>query len=137
MQAPPFKSLKGNNGSGGLSIIAADVHIKGNVTTTGELQLDGTVDGDIHCGGIILGENGTLNGTITATTATIRGTVDGNLFAKTVILERTCRVAGDVTQESISIEAGAHVDGRLIHRQNPHEQASTGAEYAPVLKAIG
>ena len=136
MQAPQFRTPRANNGSGGLSIISADVHIKGNITTTGELQLDGTVEGDIQCNGIILGETGKLSGTITAASATIRGTVEGNLFAKMAILERTCRVAGDVTQESISIEAGAHIDGRLIHRQNPHENAAP-AEHVPTLKAIG
>ncbi len=136
MPGLPQRTQRVNGGSGGLSIIAADVHISGHITTTGELQLDGSVEGDIRCGGLILGEGGKLSGTITATTVTIRGTVEGNIFAKTAILERTCKVAGDIVQESISIEAGAHIDGRLIHKQNPHEQLAV-VDHVPTLKAIG
>ncbi len=104
-----------------LSIIARDVTIDGNISTTGEIQLDGTVNGDVTCGSITLGESGTLNGALVATTATIRGHVDGTIRAKSVLLERTAVITGDVTQESISIESGAKVEGRFLSRDNPHE----------------
>ncbi len=114
-----------------LSIIASDVTITGNIATTGEIQLDGTVHGDVSCGGITLGESGQLHGALVATAAIIRGKVDGTIRAKSVLLERTAVVTGDVTQESISIEAGAKVEGRFLSRTNPHETLITPAPGLP------
>jgi cytoskeletal protein CcmA (bactofilin family) len=113
-----------------LSIIARDVTITGNISTAGEIQLDGVVNGDVTCGAITLGETGHLTGALVATTATIRGHVDGTIRAKSVLLERTAVITGDVTQESISIEAGAKVEGRFLSRDNPHEIQ------APLLRSV-
>lgn len=132
--APQSRTPRGNGGA--LTIIASDVSIQGNITTIGEIQLDGTVIGDISCGGITLGETGTMTGTLIATTATIRGRVDGTIRAKAVLLERTAVVTGDVTQESISIESGAKVEGRFLNRANPHEIANSDATPIPNLKAV-
>lgn len=121
----------------GLSIISADLNFVGNLVTTEEIQLDGSVDGDIQCGAIILGESGRLTGTLTALTATIRGRIDGTVYAKTAILEKTAHVAGDVIHESITIEAGAHIEGRLIHKDNAHEASVLNLEGIASLKVIG
>jgi cytoskeletal protein CcmA (bactofilin family) len=131
---PPLRTPRANGGA--LTIIASDVSIQGNLTTVGEIQLDGTVMGDISCGSIILGETGSMTGILVATTATIRGRVDGTIRAKAVLLERTAVVTGDVTQESISIEAGAKVDGRFLNRANPHEVTNPEATPLPNLKAV-
>jgi cytoskeletal protein CcmA (bactofilin family) len=133
-QAPPSRTQRANGGT--LSIIASDVSIQGNITTVGEVQLDGTVIGDLTCGGITVGETGSLSGTLVATTATIRGRIDGTIRAKAVLLERTAVVTGDVLQESISIEAGAKVEGRFLNRANPQEVANSDATPLPNLKAV-
>jgi cytoskeletal protein CcmA (bactofilin family) len=122
--------------NGSLSIIAADVVITGNVVTSGELQLDGTVEGDIKCGGVTIGESGKLHGALLADHATIRGEVKGGVRAKNLVLERTARVTGDVLHESISIEAGAQVEGRFQHTINPLEASAASPPEAPALKAV-
>ncbi len=134
MPGPQSRTQRGNGGT--LSIISSDVSIQGNITTVGELQLDGTVIGDVTCGSITLGETGSMSGTLVATTATIRGRVDGTIRAKAVLLERTAVITGDVTQESISIEAGAKVEGRFLNRANPHEIANSDATPVVNLKAV-
>jgi cytoskeletal protein CcmA (bactofilin family) len=131
---PPSRTPRGNGGA--LTIIASDVSIQGNITTVGEIQLDGTVMGDISCGAITLGETGSMSGTLVATTATIRGRVDGTIRAKAVLLERTAVVTGDVTQESISIESGAKVEGRFLNRSNPHEVTNPDATPVVHLQAV-
>jgi cytoskeletal protein CcmA (bactofilin family) len=132
--APPSRTQRGNGGA--LTIIASDVSIQGNITTVGEIQLDGTVIGDVSCGAITLGETGSMSGTLVATTATIRGRVDGTIRAKAVLLERTAVVTGDVTQESISIESGAKVEGRFLNRANPHEIVNPDMTPVVNLKAV-
>lgn len=97
------------------SIIAADVQIEGNVKTAGELQLDGAITGDLVCGNLVMGESGAVNGTIAAESVTVRGKVIGQIRAKSVRLEKTAIVEGDVYHESLSVEAGARLTGRFAH----------------------
>lgn len=131
-QIPPGNSL---------TIISSDVTIFGNLTSTGDVQLDGTLNGDLQCGSLTMGQSGVINGNLSSVAAVIRGRVEGTIRSKSVLLERTAVVTGDVTQESISIEAGAKVDGRFLNRENPHETIALG-HTAPVdgnvaaLKAV-
>lgn len=106
------------------SIIGADVQIEGNIKTIGELQLDGVITGDLVCGGLVMGESGAVNGTITAESVTIRGNVTGQIRAKSVRLEKSAVVEGDVYHESLSVEAGAKLTGRFAHTSSPRESAA-------------
>lgn len=107
----------GSSGSGGsLSFIGSEVTITGNISGKGDLHLDGSVEGDIHCASLILGSGGRVKGNISAETATLGGTVGGTISAKTLIVEKTARISGDLSYESLSIDTGALVDGRLTQR---------------------
>ena len=116
------------------SIIGTDVRIVGNVTTAGELQLDGIVEGDINCGALTMGEHGTLTGSLSADKVIIRGRVDGKIRGRSVRLEKSSKVSGDVWHESLAIEAGAHVEGKFIHADNPMSSVKKkpeGTQIAP------
>jgi cytoskeletal protein CcmA (bactofilin family) len=97
------------------SIIGSDVQIEGNIKTIGELQLDGAITGDLECGGLVMGESGAVKGTITADNVTIRGTVQGEIKARSVRLEKSASVEGNVFHESLSVEAGAKLTGHFAH----------------------
>ncbi len=97
------------------SIVGPDVQIEGNVKTVGELQLDGSIKGDLVCGSLVMGESGKVDGTIAAETVTVRGSVKGEIRAKSVRLEKSAVVEGDVYHESLSVEAGAKLTGRFAH----------------------
>lgn len=101
------------------SIVGADVHIEGNVKTVGELQLDGSITGDLACGSLVMGESGAVDGTIAAESVTVRGSVKGEIRAKSVRLEKSAVVEGDVYHESLSVEAGAKLTGRFAHTSGP------------------
>lgn len=124
----------GTRSSGTPSIIGDDVTIEGNVITTTELQLDGTVKGDISCGSLTMGENGTCTGTITADNAIIRGKVEGQIRARTVRLEQTARVNGDVTHQSLAVEAGAILSGKFTHSENPLGKAAAASSGATTIE---
>ena len=115
----PAKSSRPAGGPVAPSIIGADVHIVGNVTTAGELQLDGTVQGDVMCGSLTMGEHGEVKGTIQADMVVIRGKIEGQIRGRSVRLEKNCKMKGDVWHESLSVEAGALVSGKFTHTQNP------------------
>lgn len=101
-------------GSAAPSIIGSDIKITGNVSTPGELHLDGVIEGDVECGELTVGEHGIVTGTVKSETVTLRGTVEGKLRAKTVNLEQSAKVNGDVTYGTMTMEAGVQVDGKLI-----------------------
>ncbi|NVJ70518.1 MAG: polymer-forming cytoskeletal protein [Alphaproteobacteria bacterium] len=122
------------------SLIASDVQIEGNVTTKGELQLDGSITGDLVCGGLVMGESGSVQGTIAADNVTIRGAVKGQIRARSVRLEKSAVVEGDVIHESLSVEAGAKLTGRFAHTDNPSDamaskSAASGDETPSFVKA--
>ncbi len=105
------------------SIIGSDVEIEGNVRTVGELQLDGSITGDLSCGGLVMGESGAVKGTVSADNVTVRGQVDGQIRARSVRLEKTAIINGDIYHESLSVEAGAKLTGHFAHTSSPAEKA--------------
>lgn len=125
-----------NSRSGGAttpSIIGSDVSIEGNISTAGELQLDGVIVGDIACGSMIMGEHGSVNGSITAEQIIIRGKVDGEIRGRDVRLEKSAEVTGDVWHESLAIEAGARISGKFQHT----DQFTDAGRSEKPIKSIG
>ena len=108
--------------SGKLSFIGSEVTILGNIKGNGDIHLDGTVEGDIHCASLILGVASRIKGNITSERATLAGTISGTVNATTLIVEKSARINGDLSYESVSIETGAQVDGRLTQRGSNETQ---------------
>ncbi len=99
-----------------ISLISADLAVTGNLVSPGDLHIDGTVDGDIHCQSLTIGPSATVTGNIFATDVLIRGALVGGIEARSVTLGRTAQVNGDILHETIAIEAGAVLEGRLTGR---------------------
>ncbi|MFO0995212.1 MAG: polymer-forming cytoskeletal protein [Alphaproteobacteria bacterium] len=95
------------------SIIGSDMRIVGEVISQGETQLEGTVEGNVKCGNVTVGNAGTVNGEISAETVHVSGSVTGKIRAKTVTLTKSARVKGDIAHDSLSIEAGAQFEGQV------------------------
>jgi len=93
------------------SIISADLTIEGNLVSSGEVQVDGNVHGDIRCKALIVGIKGQVTGEVNAQTVRMHGAVKGMVRAKSVFLASTARMAGDVEHESLAIEPGAFMEG--------------------------
>ena len=55
------------------SLVSSDLEIVGNLTTPGELQLDGTIEGDITCEKLMVGERASVTGRVQANEVVIRG----------------------------------------------------------------
>ncbi len=104
------------------SIISPDLKIVGDLKCTGDIQIDGTIEGLVKGGLIIIGEGAKIEGSIVAETVRIFGTVNGHVRAKTVHLDKTGTVIGDIAHETLTIEAGAHFEGRV----QPLESVSPG-----------
>lgn len=97
------------------SVLGADLTVKGDITASAELHIDGHVEGDIVCAGLVQGEASVIHGSIRSQTARLAGTVRGGIEVGQLVISKTARVHGDVKYEVLTIEQGAHIDGRLSH----------------------
>lgn len=108
----------GPGASGGaFSYLGGEVTVTGDIATESELHLDGKVIGDVACGALSQGQSGEVRGNIRAVEARLAGLVDGAVEAGTLVLEASARVTGDILYESLSVAAGAEVEGRFKRRR--------------------
>ncbi len=98
------------------SIIGSDVVIKGDISATVDLHIDGRIEGDIQCASLVQGEGSHVEGAITAETARLSGSVTGSITARELVVLRSARINGDVHYDALTIEQGAEVEGRFAHR---------------------
>jgi cytoskeletal protein CcmA (bactofilin family) len=95
------------------SVIGADVTIRGDVSATADLHIDGTIDGDIKCASLVQGETSSISGAVIAESARLAGRVTGSIAVRELVILRTARIEGDVHYDALTIEQGAEVDGRF------------------------
>lgn len=100
---------------GMFSVIGADVIVAGNLNASSDLHIEGHVDGDVICNAVIQGAESRITGSITAETARLAGSVEGSVRVRHLTVETGARIAGDIEYETIAIEQGGQVDGRLTH----------------------
>ncbi len=126
-------AARNNNGST-FSVIGSDVSIKGDVTATADLHVDGTIEGDISCSSLVQGETSRITGGVEAETARLAGQVSGSIKARELVILRSARIDGDVHYDALTIEQGAQVEGRFAHSV-PNRRTSDAA--SPATKPAG
>jgi len=114
----PAANGKRTAAPGGFSVIGPDVVVTGSVRATADLHVEGRIEGDLDCGNLVLGADATVQGMVRADSARIAGGIEGSVAIRQLVVESGARIAGDVDYESISIENGAQIDGRLRHTAN-------------------
>lgn len=95
------------------SVIAANMNVLGNVVSEGILDIDGQIDGNVRAEIVTLRPNGRIRGDLMAAEVYVHGTVDGLIKAQAVNLFSTAVVHGTIMHETITVEDGAQVDGKL------------------------
>ncbi len=108
------------------SIISANLRIIGNLNTDGDVQIDGTVDGDVRSRLLTIGTTAVINGSIAADTVKIAGAANGEVTARVVQLSGTAHVVGDINHQTLSIDAGAYVQGLCRHIEPKSELPQSG-----------
>ena len=101
------------------SIISAALTVTGTLTSTGDIQVDGRVEGDVQSAGLVIGDKAFIHGDVMAEEVTIRGRVQGSVRARKVLLASTCHVEGNVLHEAFAVETGAFFEGNCRHADNP------------------
>jgi cytoskeletal protein CcmA (bactofilin family) len=118
----------------GPSIVSADVKMKGTITSLGELDINGQIEGDVRAAALTIGESGAVKGEVIAESVVVKGTIEGRIRGRKVQLCTGAKVRGDIYHASLAIEPNAIFEGAVKHAQDPmadsiqdaHPQPPTG-----------
>lgn len=112
------------------SIISEGVAVDGDFTTEhGILHLDGHIVGNVRITALIIGPTGHLDGTVEATSVTVRGVLIGTVVCDDLVLDATARVSGSIRYRTLAISGGALIEGSLLRLI---ERAPVALEYSAV-----
>ncbi len=101
------------------STLSSDLVIKGDVKSTGDILVEGTVEGDIRAHQLTIGETATVKGEVVGDDVVINGRIIGRLRGLKVRLTSSARVEGDIIHKTIAIESGAHFEGSVQRQDDP------------------
>ena len=96
------------------TIIAQGLKIKGGVSAEGLIEVDGQIDGDVHCTFLLVSPKAVINGGIEAERVAVNGRVEGPIRGTEVVLKSGAHVVGDIQYQHLSIERGAYFQGRSV-----------------------
>ncbi|MBX7146710.1 MAG: polymer-forming cytoskeletal protein [Alphaproteobacteria bacterium] len=110
------------------SVIRKDIKVTGDVICSGDVQLDGLVEGNLQSRSATISEGAHVHGSVSAETVRILGSVTGQIRGNTVTLAKTARVVGDILHQSLAIEPGAYIDGQCRPMAMGDQKVSVGRE---------
>ena len=113
------------------SVLSADLQITGNIKTTGDINIEGNVEGDIRAHLLTVGEGATVKGECIADDVVVNGRVIGKVRGLKVRLTSTARVEGDIIHKTIAIESGAHFEGSVQRQEDPLNTSKGGMAPKP------
>jgi len=127
----PVKPRSAASRAAGPSIISADVKMKGTVSSQGELQIDGVIEGDVRASALTIGDTGAVKGEVIAESVVVRGAVEGCIRGRKVQLCTGAKVHGDIFHTSLAIEPNAVFEGAVKHAQDPMAEPASRPHPVP------
>src|SRR5271166_2223940 len=122
-----------------IATIGKSVIVKGELSGSEDLYVDGEVEGSISLRGqsLTIGPNGRVRANIEARNVIVHGRVDGNISAsERVELRKSASLSGDITTARISIEDGAFFKGTIdIQKPEPAPKIEPRAQVAATVPA--
>jgi cytoskeletal protein CcmA (bactofilin family) len=119
----PAEPVRESSRSSEIATIGKSVVVKGELSGSEDLVVDGEVEGSIALRGqsLTIGPNGRVRANIEARNVILHGRVDGDIHASDrVELRKSASLSGDITTARISIEDGAFFKGTIdIQKPEP------------------
>jgi cytoskeletal protein CcmA (bactofilin family) len=118
------------------SLIGAGTTMKGDISSNGDLRIDGTLVGNIHCSAkVVIGANGNVQGDVNGQTADIMGKVTGTIKVKDLLqLKGGSVVNGNIEASKLQIEPTASFNGECHMTQAATTTASTAKSSSEKMK---
>jgi len=118
------------------SVIADDLVIKGEVTTSGDIELKGVIEGDVTCRTLLIAQDAKIKGTAKAEKVVVRGTVEGRINGIKVTLTSSAKVQGELICKALAVDEDAYFDGTSQRVEDPlGEGKATTATKSPEPKS--
>jgi len=116
------------------SLIGAGTSMKGDITSNGDLRIDGSLVGNIHCSAkVVIGANGVVQGDINGQQADIMGKVTGTIKVKDLLmLKGGSIVSGNIQSAKLQIEPTANFNGEC--HMAPAVNTAGAGKSAPEIK---
>jgi cytoskeletal protein CcmA (bactofilin family) len=114
--------------TGEFAHIGKSVVIKGELSGSEDLYVDGTVEGTIQLQGnnLVIGPNGHVHAEVNAKGAVVEGKMEGNIRASDrVELRKSAVIVGDIVTQRIAIEDGAYFKGKVEIQKEAAKPNST------------
>jgi cytoskeletal protein CcmA (bactofilin family) len=114
------------------TVIGTNCSIDGDLSSDGNVRIDGTFSGTLDIkGNVLVGETAKINADIDARNISIAGAVRGNVTGNKVQLLRTGRIWGDINAIALTTEEGAFIDGKITMKGH---QANAKPEDTPKVE---
>lgn len=110
------------NGDNPSTVIGSDIEIIGNLNASGDLKIEGNVDGDVRCRTLILGEGGTIKGNVICQRARVSGAVNGSIEAADLAIEATGVMTGEATYGRLKVAIGGIIEGTMKCKREADQQ---------------
>src|SRR5215813_8132232 len=111
--------------------IGKSVVVKGELSGSEDLYLDGEVEGTIELRdhSLVVGPNGRIRANITARELIVHGKAEGNVHCtERVELKKSCVLVGDIITQRVVIEDGAFFKGAVdLHREKAEPRKAMAA----------
>jgi len=106
--------------SGGTTLISSETTVKGDITFTGQLDVEGAIEGSIQAGSgdavLRVVSGGRVSGEIKVPHATVNGKIEGDIHSsERLVLGEQAAIDGDVYYNLIEMSVGAKVNGGMRH----------------------
>lgn len=102
-----------NSQNSALNMIGLGTFIKGNLSSDGDLRIDGKIEGDVLSKSkIAMGAGADIIGNVNARSADISGKIDGDVIVnETLFLRSSAKITGNISTAKLVIESGAEFNG--------------------------
>src|SRR6516165_9266846 len=91
------------------------------------------IEGDVRCTSLVVSSDARIVGSVAAEKVVVNGRVEGPIQGGDVVLKSKAHVVGDIRHQSLTIEKGAHFDGRATQAHGANDQQHD----APATKIRG
>lgn len=119
------------------TIIGAESTVRGELSISGTVRIDGTVEGDIEAGFVVVGESGSVRGNIRSRGTVVGGRIDGNIdSSETVELKNSARVLGEIRTAKLVMSEGALFDGLSCMQQKAEIPSASQGKIAHLKSMV-
>ena len=137
LNSKPVKTMEQNVND--VSRISQGAAIRGDMTSSTDIRVDGQVDGTLYSDGkVVVGESARLSGKLFGTVIDFWGKMDGDIFVKdTLSLKSSSVVNGNIHVRRIQVEMGAQINGsfKMISEQEYDQLVATMVKKPAAQKA--